>query len=96
MYIGNSRNSTLHVAWGGPNELGIYGMSGNVFEWCWDYTGDYPNYPQTNPTGPVVGDNRVIRGGSWMDQASCCTVSYRTSEIPIAGYAFLGFRIVAR
>lgn len=63
-YDGNSGDKTHPVATKSPNELGIYDMSGNVWEWCADWYGDYSSGRQTNPKGPYGGSYRVSRGGS--------------------------------
>lgn len=93
-YISNSSSTTHTVGTKTANELGIFDMSGNVWEWVWDIHGDYPSGAQTDPHGAASGSYRVIRGGCWGDDAPDCPVSYRLINNATHGYNFIGFRLV--
>ena len=90
-YDGNS--GTHPVGTKAPNELGIYDMSGNVWEWCNDWSADYTSYSQTDPIGPRRGSDRVFRGGSWDGFARYCRSSFRSYFNPTYRGNDLGLRL---
>lgn len=81
-----------------PNALGIYDMSGNVFEWCWDYFSldYYAEGPENNPLGPESGTVRVLRGGGWYSHQNMARVSARKYYLPERTKPFYGFRVVRK
>ena len=93
-YDDNSGSKTHAVGTKSPNELGIYDMSGNVWEWCSDRYGGYSAGAQTNPQGPSSGSYRVLRGGGWFDNARCCRVSFRSDYDPDDSNDSYGLRLV--
>ncbi len=93
-YDGNSGNRTHPVGTKQANELGLYDMSGNVYEWCSDGYGSYSPYSQNDPTGPNSGSRRVPRGGSWRSNARYCRSSCRDNYAPGDRGYYLGLRLV--
>lgn len=94
-YEDNSGSTTHIVGTKRANALGIYDMSGNVWEWCKDwYSNSYVSYDTNNPVGPSSGSSRVLRGGSWCNSAGYCRVANRYYYSPGDRYYDLGFRVV--
>jgi formylglycine-generating enzyme required for sulfatase activity len=88
------RQEPRSVGWHQPNAWGLYDMHGNMWEWCADWYGPYDVGMVENPTGPVTGNVRVLRGGSWDFLARCCRSAYRYWYDPSFRDHYDGFRCV--
>ncbi|MDR0526096.1 MAG: formylglycine-generating enzyme family protein [Spirochaetaceae bacterium] len=91
---GTYRRRTTPVGSFPPNPWGLYDMHGNVYEWCWDWYGEYSITVQRDPAGPVSGENRVIRGGSWNYPARHLRSAARSYDAPERRSPSVGFRLL--
>ena len=91
---GSQGYGTHQVGKKAANRLGIYDMSGNVKEWCYDRKDTITPETETDPQGPRLGSNRVRRGGDWLFDVYYTYVSYRASQVPTDSYSTIGFRMV--
>jgi formylglycine-generating enzyme required for sulfatase activity/predicted MPP superfamily phosphohydrolase len=90
------RTSPVGIFLSGESPYGCLDMAGNVWEWCADWYNNsyYKKNPPKNPTGPDHGSYRVIRGGSWFNDAVACAAAYRRYDHPVGRDGALGFRLV--
>ena len=93
-YSENNKYETKPVGLKFPNSLGIYDLSGNVWEWCWDWFADFNKKKKKNPTGSVSGTVRVLRGGAWDFASDNCKIDLRYSYWPHGTHSSFGFRLV--
>jgi formylglycine-generating enzyme required for sulfatase activity len=95
-YEANSGHSPHPVATKAANSSGFHDLSGNVWEWCWDYFQNYSAKDQTDPVGPAKGKFRILRGGSCNFNDSSARTGFRSARDPAAKAADVGFRVVRR
>ncbi|MBU6430084.1 MAG: formylglycine-generating enzyme family protein, partial [Cyanobacteria bacterium REEB65] len=93
-YYQNDNTTTEPVGQKTANSWGLYDMSGNVWQWVWDWYGTYPSGSITNPTGATSGSYRVLRGGSWGYYAGNGRAAYRSDDAPTGRDGYIGCRLV--
>jgi formylglycine-generating enzyme required for sulfatase activity len=89
----NPERKTHPVGQKKPNEWGLYDMHGNLFQWCQDWYGEYPQNDLADPQGPEKGTSRVMRGGAWGNDPAACRSAFRLAYEPGRGNFIIGFRL---
>jgi formylglycine-generating enzyme required for sulfatase activity len=90
---GTTKGTVVPVNSYAPNRWGFFNMHGNVYEWCWDWYGNYSTVSLNNPSGPSTGEKRLIRGGGKSSSANSSRSAHRYLSFATAKYADVGFRV---